>query len=147
MLGLAVLVPPAFATALAARVESPTVTPLPAALTAQPAIGGPLWARGDVWPGLAIDTRLFAPAPGESAPVVELSPARDLLEPTPLVYWADAGDPDRLPPGAVLLGRLGGREPVRLSLPARALARPGRLYLYSLGHGRIVASAPLPEGP
>jgi hypothetical protein len=142
-IALAVLVPPAFAAALAARPAPPERGTLPPPLLALPASGAEQWAREDLWGPLAIRTRGFAPAEG-GGPVLELVPARDLLRPSLLVYWAATGAADALPPGAHLVGRLAGVEARRFALPAAALGTPGRLYLYSLGHHELLGSAALP---
>jgi hypothetical protein len=150
-LALAVLVPSAFAASLAAR---PPATPsgddLGPLFVASPAVGAERWARDDLWGPLAIRTRLFAPA-ADGGPVVELTPARDLRRPSVLVYWAPSGVASALPPGAHLVGRIGGFEARRFALPPVARTRPGRLYLYSLGHhellGSLALSAAAPEEP
>lgn len=141
-LALAVLAPPAFAAALAVRPSSTPPGELSPLLVSRPAAGPERWARDDLWAPLEIHTRLFAP-PAEGGPVVELAPVRDLRRPSLLVYWAPAGDPAALPPGAHLAGRLAGVEARRFALPAEARDRPGRLYLYSLGHHELLGSAAL----
>jgi hypothetical protein len=138
---LALVVPPAFALAIAARPELPPPTAIPPVLR-DAAPTGVLVAEGDdLWPGLAIRTRLFAGA-GDAAQV-ELIPLVDLARPDVLVYWSRDTATDRLPEGAVWLGRLAGVAPRLFALPASA--RGGRLHLYSLGHAQWLGSALLPE--
>lgn len=136
-IALAVLMPPALAIALASRSEVPIGT-LPRVLAVEATGGAARWSRDDLWSALPIRTRGFA---GAGGPLVELSPLRDPLLPDLLVYWAAAGAGDPLPDGARLLGRLAGTAPRRFALPAAG----GRLYLYSLGHARLVDSAALPD--
>ncbi|HSJ98008.1 MAG TPA: hypothetical protein VLC53_13085 [Myxococcota bacterium] len=140
---LAALVPPAFAVALAARPpEAPLSDSIPPLLAASPAVGVERWASDELWSPLGIRTRLFEPA-ARGGPVVELAPARDLRRPSLLVYWAPSGAPGALPPRAHLVGRLAGAEARRFTLPPTARLRPGRLYLYSLGHYELLGSAAL----
>ena len=60
--------------------------------------------------------------------------------PDRLLYWSAEVGADALPPGARLLGPVGG--------PARRYTLPegetGSLFLYSLGHGELLAALPLP---
>jgi hypothetical protein len=140
---LALLVPPAFAAALAWRPALPPPSAIPAALRTEPGADALAWERDDLWPELPIRTRLLT---GGSGPVVELVPLRDPMKPDVLIYWAAEGTADRVPDGARLLGRLSGVEPRRLVLPPAAQERAGRLYLYSLGHGELVDTAALPPG-
>lgn len=140
-IALALLMPPALALALAARSGSPLSGGLPQALAARVASGAPRWSRDDLWTVTPIRTQGFAGATSEAAPVIELTPLRDPMLPDLLVYWSAARASDRLPEGAQLLGRLAGTEARRFAAPAAG----GRLYLYSLGHARLVDSATLPQ--
>lgn len=141
---LSLALPPALALALLERPE-PAPTPLPTLLVASPAVGPERWTRDDLWAPLAIRSRLFEPV-AEAGPVVELMPRDDLRRPSVLVYWAGAGAPEALPPGAHLVGRLAGGEARRFALPPAARSVAGRLYLYSLGHHELLGSAALPGG-
>ncbi len=136
-LALAVLMPPALAIALASRSAAP-IQALPPALADAAPSGAPRWSRDDLWSALPVRTRGFA---GDAGALVELAPLRDPMLPDLLVYWAAGGGSDRLPDGARLLGRLAGTDVRRFAVPAAG----GRLYLYSLGHARLVDSAALPD--
>jgi hypothetical protein len=142
---LAVLLPPAFAGALASRSASPPSGAIPPPLIETPTNGTPLWTRDDLWSALPVRTRGFA-APDGIGMLVEVAPLRDPMLPDVLVYWAERGTPERLPDGAHLLGRLAGAASRHFAVPAAATAEPGWLYLYSLGHARLVGSAALPSG-
>lgn len=139
---LALVVPPVFALALAARPLRSPAGVIPAALAPEPPVTTLRLERDDLWPGLAIRTRLFTGA-GDRDLVVEIAPLVDLARPDVLVYWAPGASSDRLPDGARWLGRLDGTTPRRFALPPAASTEPGRLHLYSLGHAQWLGSAPL----
>jgi hypothetical protein len=130
---------------LASRSASPPSGAIPPPLIETHASGTPLWTRDDLWSALPVRTRGFA-SPDGVGMLVEVAPLRDPMLPDVLVYWAERGTPERLPDGAHLLGRLAGAAPRHFDVPAAAAAEPGRLYLYSLGHARLVDSAALPSG-
>ncbi len=139
-IALAVVMPPALALALAVRSGAPTAGALPRAFGVEAASGAERWSRDDLWTALPVRTRGFDGASPDAAPLVELMPLRDPLLPDLLVYWAAGAASDPLPAGAKLLGRLAGIEARRFALPGAG----GRLYLYSLGHARLVDSAAQP---
>jgi hypothetical protein len=130
---LAALMPPALAVALAVRSATPAIGAIPPVLAAGEAGGTPRWSRDDLGSAVPLRVRGFDAS-------IELAPLRDPLLPDLLVYWAADGTADRLPDGARLLGRLAATEARRFAVPAPG----GRLYLYSLGHARLVDSAALP---
>jgi hypothetical protein len=136
-IALALVVPPAFALAVASRPALPPAAAIPTSLVAEPAPGALVAERDDLWPALAIRTRVYANG------VVELAALADLEQPDVLVYWSADPAADRLPDGARWLGRLAGASPRRFALPADARGRAGRLHLYSLGHAAWLGSAPI----
>jgi hypothetical protein len=140
-IALALVVPPAFALAIASRPLLPPAAEIPATWAADPSTGALVFERDDLWQPLAIRTRLFAA--GAAGPIVEIAPLADLEQPDVLVYWSADPEADRVPEGAHWLGRLAGVSPRRFALPDEARARPGRLHLYSLGHAQWLGSAAL----
>jgi hypothetical protein len=141
---LGVLLPAVFVIGIAARRPVPVVSSLPAALAPEPShIDRVVWDRADLWPRTGIRTRLLAsPGDGESF-AVELSAAKEIVQPDLLVYWIP-GNPkiaSALPGGAVLLGAFVQAKPVALPLPGEAAAGDGVLLLYSLADHEVVATS------
>jgi len=148
---LAIATPIGFAAGLWARLDRAPARPLPGAVAAGSlALGRTFLDEEGLWGGTAIRTRIGeSSAPGEAAAVVlELTPAADLRAPDLLVYWsASEAAGTGLPDDALLLGPLAATGPARFVLPAAARGG-GRLIVYSLAHGRLVAAAGLPpSGP
>lgn len=92
-----------------------------------------------LWTTLQVTTRLGRR--GETW-VCELEPRHPLQQPDLLVYWCPGPVTGELTGDSFLLGGLGdGRR--RFELPAEFGRLAGHLTLYSLGHGEVVAEAPL----
>ena len=138
-LGLALVVPGGLGLALSHHVQRPVMVALPVALTGDRVPdSAPLLVQDDLWQGARIRTRLWS-----SPPVVELDLLDPLRQPDPLVYWTATEDGGMLPPDAVLLGALPGSGAATFPLP-----RPGgRLLVFSLAHGKVLAWAALPGAP
>ena len=144
---LAVLLPIVFAAGLALRTQPAIMNPLPAALSqATPGLSRVLTSRGDLLPGLGASVRVLADSVPPSRMTVEITPSVDPHEPDLLVYWSALpdGGTNPLPPDAHLLGSLAGIRPRALPLPDLALTQDGALIVYSLAHGRRLATTPLP---
>jgi hypothetical protein len=140
---LAVALPVLFALGLAARRGPRTEAP-PAALLPPPA-AEPVHATdlGALWPDFAVGAELGTDPADPGRLLLRLIPGAPVEAPDLLVYWAAApAAAGRLPADAVLLGALAGTAPASYPLPAGA-AHGGRLILYSLGWGRLLATAPL----
>ena len=139
-LALAVVLPLGYAAALAGRVPVPLD---PAEALGPPDLpGSAVLELSGGWEGLPVRGRVFARP--DAGPWLELQPLEDLRQPDLLVYWSALPGGDGLPEGAYLLGALAGTQRRRFALP-EAAAGGGHLLLYSLGHQRRVASAPLPR--
>lgn len=140
------LVPVGFAVGLLAR------EPVPAMHPTDPALHG--LRRFAVPPGATLEEGGWSPVDGldlgiqlsseDDGQVVDLYPGPETLAPDVLVYHSAsaAGAGGDLPEDALLLGSLAGLEPRRFSLPSDRSA--GHVILYSLGHARLMGSAPLP---
>lgn len=141
---LAVVVPVLYVVALAARPDHPAAPPLPAELD-RPMPGQVESEEADLFEH-PITTRIRTgrDAVADAAWWVELSPREPLAKPEVLVYWSAApSGGGQLPADAYLLGALAGTRARAYALPVEALGRPGRLWLYSLGHQEVVGSAEL----
>lgn len=79
---------------------------------------------------------------GGPGAAVRLEVTEPLRQPDLLLYWDPEPAGDRLSDSALLLGPVGGRRRASWDVPAPV--EGGRLVLYSLGHGEIVASAAPP---
>lgn len=135
---LAIALPATFAVALATRSGDPRVAELPAAVAtdAEPL---PVVLRRHVQMHAGrVYSSSFGPDPLLVALVQEGGPqAADVL-----AYWSASEPRDgELAADALLLGAVGARER-RFQLPEAARER-GWLVLFSLGHGKIVASMAL----
>jgi hypothetical protein len=98
----------------------------------------------NLWKGQGITARVVAIERDRSNLFLELQGTRNLAEPDVLVYWSESQPlPERLAENAILLGKLSGAQVERLPLPERASAVRGYLTIYSLAHGKIVATAEL----
>jgi hypothetical protein len=142
---LAVVLPVLFALALLAR-EARSGFPDPtsgAGRAGELAAGA--WAE-EVWPGAGVRVKVGS-APGATDLLVEISFDDPPRVPDLLAYWAPGVDRDTegVPPGATLLGAIRGAGPERFALPRRPGSERGWLFLYDLGHARVVASGPLPR--
>ena len=136
---LGVILPIAFAAALAARRPVPVAATVPSGLVGQAIdFGKVVWTKTDSWPGQRIITRLRRDAAGSVAVELILG---ELAKPDVLVYWA-AGKRaavESLPDNARLLGALSNRVPI--PIPADALGETGRFVHYSLADHEVVAAS------
>lgn len=115
-LGLALMLPPAVAVALTARVAEPRNGNLAGELRE------PILERA-------------------GKRVVELDPRGEALVPDALVYWSPGADGgESLAPGSVFLGTLPGDAPRAFAVPGRDA---GRVVVFSLAWQRVVHSVPL----
>lgn len=141
IVGLCLLVPPAYALSLATRHPEALTTRLPLALSDPAAPPWQVLAVRQVLVGkIVLSTRLLADSASPRHLVLELAPVTDPREPDPLVYWSPDPAPSQggLPAGAFLLGHLAGTRIRSFALPADAVGREGRVVLYSLGHQRLI---------
>lgn len=92
--------------------------------------------------GAAADVELVEPSLGLSVRAGEVLAfdREGPHAPDRLLYWSAEAAAETLPAGARLLGPVGG-PPRRYALPE---GETGGLYVYSLGHGELLASLPLP---
>jgi len=144
--GLAAALPVAVVASLASRRPGIVAGELPRDVMAGAGHSWhPLSDREVLMDGVIVQTRLLSDRlePGRLA--VELTPARDLREPDPLIYWSPdpVGPGGPLPATAFLLGSLAGTHSHLFALPTEAADRDGILVLYSLGHQRIGGTASL----
>ena len=79
----------------------------------------------------------------ETPPTVTVEVAEDLVSPEMLLYCARTASGDELPPGAWMLGEIRPGERRRVLLPG-GCAPGDEILLFSLGHGAVLARAPLP---
>jgi hypothetical protein len=141
VLGLAV--PAGFAVAIGARRPPVVVESLPTAprqLSTLPELAS--WP--DLFPGRPIVVRLLASGVGDLLEVHATGPL-DLAEPLLYSTTSVPSDATALPADARLLGALDDFSTVRAARRDKAGAPAAALVLYSLGHGAVVAVAPLPE--
>jgi hypothetical protein len=112
-LGLALVLPPAVAVALAVRAPQPRTAGLEAAL------------------------REPVPEPGAQR-VIELDPRGEPLVPDALVYWMPGADSsESLAPDSVFLGTLSADVPRAFAVPG---SDAGRVVVFSLAWQRVVRS-------
>lgn len=84
--------------------------------------------------------------PGAAPDALLIVPDGDPAIPDLLAYWSPtAGDGRELPPDAVLIGALRGRQQV-LPLPEPGMMQGGYVILFSLVRGELLAAVHLP-GP
>lgn len=139
-IGLAVLIPAGFITAIAARRPIPVADSLPAALAgAATDFKTVLWTRQDFFRQAGISTRLVGDGVAKGKLAVTFEAPNNFAKPDLLVYWAQGtkGVPDALPGNSQLLGAFAGQAP--LQLPLDAMNIEGRLILYSLADQEVVA--------
>lgn len=125
-LGLAVALPMAVALGISNRTRTPWEQPGPTRRRFEPGL----------WPGWQIGTSLESPAEGGVQLALEFD---DLGRPDVLLYFS-AGDRqpgETLPADAWLIGVVA--RGAGLSVPPELSGRRGRLILYSLGDGVVVA--------
>jgi hypothetical protein len=143
---LGVVLPVLFAAGIVARKPVPLVDRLPAELSGGAGdFGNVAWMNNDLWPGHRIVTSLRRDE--KRAVAVELE-FEAIAAPDVLLYWAKGTNfaGEGLPPDARLLGAAANRIPVRV--PEDARGESGRLLLYSLADGRMLAMSgvfPLPN--
>jgi hypothetical protein len=138
-IGLALLLPPLYALALAARSPEPRVEPLAAALR-EPDVAGIAERRSSPGRGeLPLSVSLGRDRNG--ARVVELDTRGAPVTPDALVYFsAGLNQSESLPPGSIFLGALPQDAVRAYALPNRAA---GAVVVFSLAWQRVVASAPV----
>lgn len=143
--GLAVIVPLAFAASIIARPAWPTDPSKNGLRNAAP---GAAELPAELAPTLLDDLGVsyFVTAAGRLHCHVE----RGLPRPDVLVYWTADDAPDALMDEAQLLGPLGGEGSRSFLLPRDAATGEagvftGSLVFFSLGHGELVATAPVPR--
>ena len=133
---LAVVLPVAFATGIAARKPAPVVAAQAFAETQTPTTFESIrWERADLWPKQSIRTRLLADGEGHVA--VELSAAKEITKPDLLLYWVRDGEKvsDKLTEAASLMGVFSAH---RHALPTDAAKQSGVLVLYSLADHQVI---------
>jgi hypothetical protein len=143
---LAVVTPLLFVAGLLARRPIPATIDLAIGTTVEDHPGHEVLSRDDdAWGGLPILTEWLR-APGDPAgdPAVSLELTGPLKQPDLLLYWDASPREGGLSDEARLLGPVGGRRRDAWDVPASD--RPGRLVLYSLAHGEVVATAAPPDG-
>jgi hypothetical protein len=133
---LALTLPLGFAAAIGGRVPE-AAGPLPEALAEERAELGPVLREVAAASGgrrfeLALDR----------AGVVELAQVSGERAPAVLAYWSAGAPGDELPGDAVLLGSL-GEGARRFALPPAAGEGSGTVFVFSLGHGEVLAALPL----
>ncbi len=149
-LGLMLLVPPIALVALTSRPTVSTVEPLLPSLSpggsTLPGIGTVDTGSATLkFPSLPVQARLFEDRVSEDRgdPWLILEAMSPLVVPDPLVYWTtgdqSAQDGEGLPANATLLGAWDGRSGA-FRLPTAA----GSVWLYSLGHQRVLGVLSVP---
>jgi len=140
---LAIVLPLLLIVALRARPPHPRVETIPeieprsASQNLQPLVA--LLDRVDLWSGLSVRTWVYQ---DENHRWLELQPTEDPRLPELLLYWSPTPpDDERLPEDSALLGELAGVQVRRFPWPSTASSHDGTWILYSLGHGRVVATA------
>jgi hypothetical protein len=139
-LGLAILLPPAYLAALAARTSAPVAAESLATTLGEESVAIP-----------ADRVRLAAPADAElvlpltlgrdadGARVVELDSRGLAAQPDALVYWTPAAPQAKtLPPEVFLLGALPDDGERAYRLPAAASERVGSLLVFSVAWQRVL---------
>ena len=146
--GLIIFLPLAFIGSLWLRQPRAVMVTLPPALESSPAPSATqVWERDGLFTHIPIRTRLWQTAGNPPISAVELKLTGDWTAPDALVYWVQAspGSDNSLPPDAILLGPLAFNT--HLPLPSKLGKPAGRLLLYSLANGAVVAtSEPFPAG-
>ncbi len=141
-IGLMLLVPPIALVALSKRPPVPTLEALPPALEPARATSSGTWTAPLPFPDLAVQVRVSEDR------WLALEATSPLVAPDPLVYWT-AGQRsfrggDGLPTDATFLGAWDGRDGV-FRLPDSDGSKPeGTIWLYSLGHQRVLGARALP---
>ncbi len=145
VIALSVVVPTAFAAAIAIRREVPTLTAPAPGVTRRTGNPAELWTRDDLWPQGPIRTRLVRDSAGAGPPALQLIPPHEIVRPDLLLYWVPGEHDVRvsLPDNAFLLGPLDQSGQTSLPLPIGAANRMGVLVLYSLADHEIVAVSKL----
>jgi len=131
------VVPLAFAWGLATRKE------VPASSAAEPARPAATEVQSELWRKHTLQTRLLRMGSGAGQVAIELVSPSQIIRPDVLVYWVPGtGNLDERPPqDAFLLGSFESANPRPLLLPGAALAKTGRLVLYSLADQAMVATS------
>jgi hypothetical protein len=145
MLGLAVVLPLGFATALASRPAPAVQESLPAELAGrEPATTFAVRAeRASLSRELPIALALGDAAPGLAA--VRIDSRGAPFVPDALVYWSAApSSAGALPAQSFLLGAVPENDVRVLALPAAAHTRGGRLLVFSAGWQRVVGEWVMP---
>ncbi|MDA0322401.1 MAG: hypothetical protein O2923_06745 [Verrucomicrobia bacterium] len=146
---LLVLLPTGFVAGLSVR-DRPTPASAPQALAATD-LGSWTTVRAieGFWPDLGVTVHCFRfDASGAAAALagVALTGPASLGLADPLLYWSPvAATADALPDQATLLGSVTMPTSSQFVLPEMGGGHNGHLILYSMGHQRVVASAPLAE--
>ena len=145
---LIIFLPLAFIGSLWLRQPRPVMATMPSALESSTAPSATqVWERDGLFTGIPIRTRLWQKAGNPPVSAVEFRLTGDWAAPDALVYWVKAspGSDNSLPPDAILLGPLVFNT--QLPLPSKLGEPSGRLLLYSLANGAVVAtSEPFPAG-
>ncbi len=144
VVGLAMLVPAVYLTAIQARRPAALSEPLAPELAPTRSSGDARAVSTEEWPELPIDLRLLAAGADRW---IEIVAREELPHPDVLVYWS-ATEPTSgsLLTEAKLLGALAGDETRSYLLPQEAGESAGHLILYCLGHGELLGSRPVPAG-
>jgi hypothetical protein len=145
VLGLAVLLPPAYLGALAARVPAPVVAESLAETLAEGSVATP---PDRVRLASPADTELALPVTlgrgADGAYVVELDSRGLAAQPDALVYWTPALPLAKsLPPEVFLLGALPDDGVRAYRLPAAASERAGSLLVFSVAWQRVLLAQSL----
>jgi len=146
MVILAITLPVALVAILGSRDFSPYGTVLPTEVTGQLREWSPVGSWTDLQGSLTGRIRWVE---DESSLGLDLELGQDLDHPDVLAYWsrsATGEEPSGLASDAWLLGAIKRRDDSPLQIPAGLELRSGRLVLYSLGSGEVVAWA-TPEMP
>lgn len=140
---LVLVLPVLFTASILVRKPQPITETLPSALS--PPLehyAHVVKTYDNLWANYSIQTRILSASQPENGFAIELQPLDLIAEPSLLVYWSTEQEP-RVEEGSHLLGAFTGTDSVLLPLPDSAIYHTGSIFLYSLGHQRIVDKAML----
>lgn len=133
-------IPPVLVTGWKERMHTqfPSVTS-PAPREPQAAGKGETWEKPNAWPTLPLAIRFSNSPSGAPQLTFDWTKSESFLSPDILVYWIPdtKSTEDTLPPQSVFIGVL--KDGIPQLVPKTAWNHDGQLWLYSLGHQKVVA--------
>jgi hypothetical protein len=136
---IAILLPVAFVTGVAARRPIPTTTPPDALLSPRQTFSHSGWNRSDLFTNVAVRVQLLHDAVNTNRIALQISSPKDFVKADLLVYWLPAESilKDNIPDDAILLGAFVSGQP--LPMPPTVAQKSGRLILYGLADHEILS--------